>query len=478
MNHPTSEEYWRAGLYALEHKEYAVARRCFEASLRGGMTLPKVWNNLGCVSVLLADYEKARWAFQQGISQDRSYSYLWSNYGRLLLRLEEWRSAAEAFSQAGRLTEPSLSLLRAEAYAWLRAGKEQVSIQLIESFWASQPGDDAMLMLLVEAHLYSGDRKSALTSLEGRVDMKSLPALRLVLAAFMIEQGRSADSLQWLVPLVEITAFAPRASYLYLLALLLEERFAELEKEMFRLSFLLTPVQALQLQAWSWEASGEIALAMNAWQSLVQLDPGQSHHWWALTRLLGEMGQVEAQEKALDQLLALRPQHPEGLWLRCQQWKNDPQRKKERTMLLDQLLNVNPSWAAVRIERGYHWLDLGAPELAIDDFRMASRLLPSSHDATLGIGLAYAMQERYVDATAAMTRLTHAFPMQASAWWNLGVAASWAEEWPRVIEAMERYLALHPADPKAYLVRAEAWYRLGKMVEAGKDWDIYEQMSR
>ena len=463
---PTPQQYWEAGKYAFDQGEYAIAARCFGATIHGGLSEVNVWNNFGCALVLSGELDRARWAFREALSLNSHAGFVWNNYGRLLLRTQEWRSAADAFANAQ--GEDPASIVAAEAFAWLKEGSVQRAATIIERHLETHAPDDKLELLLLEAYLKTGDRKRAFDLLKKANPADLGPEKRLLLASLLIEQGNAAEALPLLAETAHRPGLATRATYLRLLALLLS---GDTEAVALALSnAVLPPDQTARLRAWLAMAEARHEDAVALWEDLVAQMPHAQLPVWGLVQALHLSGNTEKWQLALRDFLEKYPDHSPAVWMQIQHWKAVPGSHKEMGKWLDKMVLLRGKWAEARIERGFFTLSRGMAEQAIADFQRATRSSPDSYDAWLGLGLAYQEAEKEKLSLEAFQQLATRYPQEAAAWWNLALAASSAEQWRIAVEAISNYLTFRPEDLTAYGIRAEALFALGRVRDAGEDW--------
>lgn len=463
---PTATQYWEAGKYAFSKEEYAVAARCFEAAIGGGLNEPTVWNNLAVSWNRIQEYDRAGWAFREALALQHVPAYVWANYGRLLIRTEEWRSAASAFDKASRLVPDNLTYVISEAYSWLKSGKPQASITLLEAALRPESESQQGHLILVESYLTAGDREQAYAWLKGAISKSSSTELIIAYANLLIERQLPSEAINWLDGITEDS----RAIYLRILALVMMDLSDEAWDLLSENEDELTAKQFLQLSSWLAIAEGDESQALIAWRSLVALEPDSLSSLWGYIQMLEVTGQKADADVQLEILLQKAHDHAPGLWLKVRRLQAIPEEKLAFRKILDQLIMLSPAWPEPRIMRAYDELDRGLAESASKDFGYLIRKGNQTHDVLLGAALCAAELDQHDKSLSLFQQLSQRYPTHPQSWWNLGMAAAAVGKWRMTLEAMNQYLALEPNNREALSFKARALFKLGKTKEAGAIW--------
>ncbi len=463
---PTATQYWEAGNYAFSKEEYAVAARCFEAAIGGGLNAPSVWNNLAVSLGETDDLEKAGWAFRQALTLRQVPAFVWANYGRLLIRTEEWRSAASAFDKASRQEPDNLTYVISEAYSWLKSGKPQASITLLEAVLRPESESQQGHLILVECYLAVGDRNQAYNWLKKAITGSRNPELIIAYASLLIERQKSSEAIPWLEGIKEDS----RAIYLRILALVMIDLSDEAWDLLSENEDELTTKQLLQLSAWLAIAEGDESQILIAWETLVALEPDSVSSLWGYVQMLEATGQEAEADEQLTILLEKADDHAPGLWLKVRKLKAIPEEKLAFRKLLDKVIMLKPTWPEPRIMRAYDNLDRGLAEPAAKDFGYLIRKGNQTHDVLMGAALCAAELDQPEKSLGLFQQLSERYPTRPQSWWNLGMAAAAAGRWRMTLEAMNQYLNLLPESSEAVSFKAKALFKLGKTKEAGDIW--------
>lgn len=463
---PTATQYWEAGNYAFSKEEYAVAARCFEAAIGGGLNASSVWNNLAVSWNRIQEYDRAGWAFREALALSQVPAFVWANYGRLLIRTEEWRSAASAFDKASRLEPDNLTYVISEAYAWLKSGKPQASITLLEAVLRPESESQQGHLILVECYLAAGDRNQAYIWLKKAIPGSGNPELIIAYASLLIERQIPAEAIDWLAGISE----DPRAIYLRILATMMDDRLPNAKEILAANETQLSTKQILKLSSWMAMAKGDDTQALAAWKSLVQLEPDSVSSLWGYVQMLEATGQDSEADAQLEILLAKTDDHAPGLWLKVRKLKAIPEEKLAFRKLLDRLIMLKPTWPEPRIMRAYDFLDRDLAEPAYKDFDYLIRKGNQTHDVLLGAALCAADLDQHEKGLSLFQQLSQRYPTHPQSWWNLGMAAAAAGKWRMTLEAMNQYLSLLPESSEALSFKARALFKLGKTKEAGAIW--------
>lgn len=463
---PTPKQYWEAGNFAFSKEEYAVAARCFEAAIEGGLNTPTVWNNLAVSWNRIQEYDRAGWAFREALALPQVPAYVWANYGRLLIRTKEWRSAASAFDRASRLESDNLTYIISEAYSWLKSGKPQASITLLEAILSPESESPQGHLILVESYLVAEERDQAYMWLKRAISKSSNPELIIAYASLLIERQTPSEAIDWLEGILEDS----RAIYLRIVGLIMIDQFLEAKKLLTANESRLSTKQFLKLSSWLAMAEGDETQALITWKSLVDLEPNSVSSLWGYVQMLEATGQEEEADEQLEILLKQADDHAPGLWLTVRKLKAIPEDKLSFRKHLDNLIMLRPSWVAPRIMRAYDFLDRGLAEPAYQDFDYLIRKGNQTHDVLLGAALCAADLDKQAKSLKLFEQLSERYPERPQSWWNLGMAAAAAGKWRMVLETMNHYLALEPGNSEGLSMKAKALFKLGKTKEAGAIW--------
>lgn len=463
---PTATQYWEAGKYAFSKEEYAVAARCFEAAIGGGLNEPSVWNNLAVSLGEANELDKAGWAFRQALTLRQVPGYVWANYGRLLIRTEEWRSAASAFDKASRQEPGTVSHVISEAYAWLKSGKPQAAITLLEPVISPGSRPSHGSMILVESYLAAGERERAFDWLKSAIHNLSLPEERIAYASLLVERQSPAEALLWL----EGLKMEARVAYLTIVSMIMLDRVEESTTVLSQHEPSLSGEEIHKLRAWIAMAAGDHAEALEQWQSLLKLAPKSVASRWGYVQLLDRIGEKSALNEQLEILLSYRHDHVPGLWLKACLLQHQPEQAVAFRKVLSNVIRLQPSWAEPRVMRAYDELNRGLAESASKDFGYLIRKGHETHDVLLGAALCAADLDQHEKSLSLFQQLSQRYPTHPQSWWNLGMAAAAAGQWRMTLEAMNQYLNLLPESNEALSFKAKALFKLGKTKEAGDIW--------
>lgn len=463
---PTPTQYWEAGNYAFSKEEYAVAARCFEVAIGGGLTEPTVWNNLAVAWNRSQEYDRAGWAFREALALKNAPAFVWANYGRLLIRTEEWRSAASAFDKASRQEPDNPTYLISEAYAWLKSEKPQVAITLLEAIISPTTDSPQAQMILVESYLAAGERDRAYTWLKRAISTSSNPELKIAYASLLIERQLPEEVMGWLDNMEEDS----RAIYLRIVAMIMMDLPADARTLLAREESRLSAGRILKLRSWLAMAEGDDHLALSAWKSLVELEPDSVSSLWGYVQMLEGLGQESEVNEQLNLLLDQAHDHAPALWLKIRKLQPVPGQEKTFRKALDKLIMLKPAWTEARIMRAYDELDRGLAESALKDFDYLIRKGNQTHDVLLGAAVSAGKLLQREKSLKLFQQLSELYPALPQSWWNLAIAAAASTKWPASLAAISQYLNLRPDDAEGLSIKAKALFKLGKTKEAGAIW--------
>lgn len=463
---PTPTQYWEAGNYAFSKEEYAVAARCFEAAIGGGLNAPSVWNNLAVSLGETDSLEKAGWAFRQALTLSQVPAFVWANYGRLLIRTEEWRSAASAFDKASRQEPDNLNYVVFEAYSWLKSGKPQAAISLLEPKLTPESELPQGKMILVESYLAAGERDRAFKWLKRAIKRPGNSEERIAFASLLIERQLPDEALAWL----DEKSSDSRAVYLIILARIMKGEWETASGLLEKQASMLSELKILQLRSWIAMAKGDSAQALKEWKSLLELTPESPTSRWGYVQLLDEIGEESAMIEQLDILLTQVHHHAPGLWRKARYLQTHAKQSTTFRKVLDKVIQLRPVWPEPRIMRAYDEMNRGLAESASKDFGYLIRKGNQTHDVLMGAALCATELDQPEKSLGLFQQLSERYPTHPQSWWNLGMAAAAAGQWRISLEAMNQYLLLEPESSEALSLKAKALFKLGRTKEAGDIW--------
>ncbi len=97
---------------------------------------------------------------------------------------------------------------------------------------------------------------------------------------------------------------------------------------------------------------------------------------------------------------------------------------------------------------------------------------PNNSDLLLARGRAYAWEGRWSEAEADLTAVTSRLPAYGDAWSALGDMYLWSDRPGLAIKSYDRWIAVQPAEPRAYLARAKACRSVGNITAARTDLEM------
>jgi len=97
---------------------------------------------------------------------------------------------------------------------------------------------------------------------------------------------------------------------------------------------------------------------------------------------------------------------------------------------------------------------------------------PNNSDLLLARGRTYAWEGRWSEAETDLTAVTNRLPAYGDAWSALGDMYLWSDRPVLAIRSYDRWTAVQPAEPRAYLARANAYRSAGNITAARTDLEM------
>lgn len=94
---------------------------------------------------------------------------------------------------------------------------------------------------------------------------------------------------------------------------------------------------------------------------------------------------------------------------------------------------------------------------------------PNNSDLLLARGRTFAWEGRWAEAEVDLTAVTTRSPGYGDAWSALGDMYLWSDRQDLAVKAYDRWIAVQPVEPRAYLARANAYRSLGDLKAARDD---------
>jgi tetratricopeptide (TPR) repeat protein len=142
---------------------------------------------------------------------------------------------------------------------------------------------------------------------------------------------------------------------------------------------------------------------------------------------------------------------------------------REEIEKFTKILRVNPNFAGAYFDRGNNYARLGELDQAIADYSKAIGFDPNDHRSFNNRAIACARTGNYERAVADLVRAMSIEPKDASRLYNFGLVLFNQGLFQQSVNIMSAYVGRKPNDVKAYQLRALAFRKLGKSVDAEND---------
>lgn len=195
---------------------------------------------------------------------------------------------------------------------------------------------------------------------------------------------------------------------------------------------------------------GDHAAAIDGWSNLVRLHPSQPHLRWRLVETLLLAQEGARAHALLARLPAELAESADGLF-----WRGATaallSRPAEASELFRSSLSLGPSEPArVWTELGKAYFVLQRFPEAIASMREAVRIAPEGAEHRYWLAVALKDGGHVGEALEIDRKLVAEHPEDANVWRQLGYASVTAAKVPEGIAALERSLALNPAQPRVW----------------------------
>lgn len=207
---------------------------------------------------------------------------------------------------------------------------------------------------------------------------------------------------------------------------------------------------------------GDHAAAIEGWNNLVRLDPAQPQLRWALLEALLMAQQGARAHAVLAGLPAELADSADGLF-----WRGATAALLGRPQAASELFRA--SLALGPAEPARAWTELGKAYYVLQRFpdaiaalREAVRLAPESADHRYWLAVVLKDGGRVGEALEIDRTLVAEHPDDVNVWRQLGYALVTADKVPEGIEALERSLALNPAQPRVWNALMALYRGLGR----------------
>jgi tetratricopeptide (TPR) repeat protein len=138
----------------------------------------------------------------------------------------------------------------------------------------------------------------------------------------------------------------------------------------------------------------------------------------------------------------------------------------------DLQIGRDPANAALRLQRGKVYLDLGVPDLALADYEAAIQIDPTLADAFLGRGQALFALKQWQRALADFEQATLLDPLLPDALTWRGTVLLERGEHALALEAFQRAAALGKIGPRLHTLTGEALRRSGHAEDALAEYEL------
>ncbi len=214
------------------------------------------------------------------------------------------------------------------------------------------------------------------------------------------------------------------------------------------------------------ERSGEPALAVEAYEQALRLDPRYRYVRRRLVHLALQSRDLQRARHEADRLLADAPDVPEHRFLAALVSDREGRRAEARKGYLDAIAAARGDYPEAYLNLGVLEKNAGDPAKARALLEKAIALRPEFDSAWTSLGKVHQSEGRSADAEAAYRKALAIDPRRAPAWLALGQLHAEERRWDDAIGALRKAIEVKPGYEAAQLALGATCARAGRREEA------------
>jgi superkiller protein 3 len=214
--------------------------------------------------------------------------------------------------------------------------------------------------------------------------------------------------------------------------------------------------------------SGNLELALNTYETLLNMYPGEADYHTNKGNILVDL---EKNNDALDSYqaaLAINENHFDALYNRAN-LKSDLGQMEEAIFDYKKAISVAPKNPDVHNDLGNALSITGNPDQALNEYSAAINLRPDYARAHYNRGITLTRMERFEDAIKDFDRCVRLRLDIPEAHYGKGIAYSNVGDFKQALSSFERAIVLRERFPDALFAKAKTHVRLGEPIESISD---------
>ena len=432
---PNNAQLWdELGRICLALEDLPSARQAAQRAVELA-PLPSAYLTLAQLYERAEEYDRALWAYQRA---DPSSPQVQLNIARLAQQLGRRSEAGRALQEATRLgqaTPQSAEWHQQRAELWLKQGEDEQALSAYQMVVQLQPTHRPAYTQLGYLLLNQGKLGEAQTALEQAVqDEQSEKEARRSLA------GLYAQQKEWV-----------RALPLYV----------SLQEQGERLS-----ADERQALAEGYLATAQWPLAQTLLTELVAERPNHYAPYWGLGRACRALGQIDQAIAAFCWAQQRDPSAHE-VYLPLGELYADHDQPHEALKMLHKAAQFDADNALIYVHLGKLYHQIGRADDALDAYRHALTLEPTSLPAWRGLGeLQLSQEDGAASAQEAFAHALHCDKGDAASWWGLGRAHAYLGQANEALTAYQQALRLGYQAAELYHELGSTYQKLGNQEAA------------
>ena len=237
------------------------------------------------------------------------------------------------------------------------------------------------------------------------------------------------------------------------------------------------------LAAHAWSSSGFLLApsdpeeAIKDYDKAIQLDPSRATRYYNRGTAKAKLGLSAEAAEDFSKSIELNSKSPRAFYNRGNSMVA-LKRYEEAIADYGRVIDLDPSQAMAWGNRGSAKSEIGQIEEALDDFSKFIELRPDDAFGYFNRGSAKSRLGRYFDAIDDYSEAIKRDPNHAPAYFCRGNCKADVEQHEAAIRDFNNVIRLNPGHAKSYFNRSVSKRKLGRIVEAGEDYAMFQALRR